>query len=176
MSLAIQLPPREDQQEFNLRVWTRVLDDPALAKIEGRIETDRHGHILMSPPPSRQHGSRQFAIARMLDRLMGDHVQTEAPVSTSDGVRAADVTWASNGRLRKSGASPLFIQAPEICVEVLSPSNTPAEMAEKTALYFDAGADEVWLCETDGSMRFHTPAGPIARSALCPDFPDRIPG
>ncbi len=176
MSLAIQLPPRADQQEFNLRVWQRMLDDPALAKIEGRLETDRHGHILMSPPPSRQHGSRQFAIARMLDRLMGEHVQTESPVSTSDGVRAADITWASSSRLRKSGASPLFLQAPEICVEVLSPSNTAAEMAEKMALYFDAGADEVWLCETEGTLRFHTPAGPIAHSVLCPDFPDRVPG
>ena len=174
MSLAIQLPPRDDQQEFNLRVWQRMLDDPELAKIEGRFETDRHGHILVSPPPARQHGSRQFAIARMLDRLMGDHVQTEAPVSTSDGVRAADVTWASSGRIRESGASPLFLQAPEICVEVLSPSNTPAEMAKKSALHFDAGADEVWLCETDGTMRFHTPAGPIEHSALCPDFPSRI--
>lgn len=33
MSLAIQLPPREDQQEFNLRVWERLLADPDLAKM-----------------------------------------------------------------------------------------------------------------------------------------------
>ena len=64
MSLAIQLPPRQDQQEFNLQAWRRMIDDPELAKIEGRLETDRHGHILMSPPPARQHGSRQFAVAR----------------------------------------------------------------------------------------------------------------
>lgn len=68
MRFAIQLPPRADQQEFNLRVWRRMLDDPELAKIE------------------------------------------------------------------------------------------------------------VWLCETDGTMRFHRPAGPIERSALCPDFPASIPG
>jgi hypothetical protein len=65
VSLAIHLPPREDQQGFNLRVWQRMLEDPQLAKIEGRLETDLHGHIVMSPPPSRQHGSRQFAIARL---------------------------------------------------------------------------------------------------------------
>jgi len=174
MSLAIQLPPRKDQQEFNLRVWQRMIEDPALARIEGRFETDRHGHILMSPPPSRQHGSRQFTIARLLDKLLGNHVQTESPISTSDGVRAADVTWASQERHGKSGASPLFLQAPEICVEVLPPSNTPAEMADKMALYFDAGADEVWLCEADGGMRFHAPSGPLERSALCPGFPEVI--
>jgi len=42
--------------------------------------------------------------------------------------------------------------------------------------YLDVGADEVWLCETDGMMRFYTPAGPVERSALCPDFPAGIPG
>ena len=174
MSLAIQLPPREDQKEFNLRVWERLLADPELAKIPGRIETNRHGQILMSPPPSRQHGSRQFAIARLLDRLMGDHVQTESPVSTSDGVRSADVTWASPLRQRESGNSPLFVEAPEICVEVVSPSNIKREMEEKMALYFDAGAEEVWFCGEDGAMRFHAPEGPLDRSRLCPDFPIAI--
>jgi len=33
-----------------------------------------------------------------------------------------------------------------------------------------------WLCETDGTLRFHTPTGPVAHSALCPDFPASIPG
>jgi len=176
MSLAIQLPPREDQQTFNLDAWQRVLADPELAKIEARIETDRHGHVLMSPPPTRQHGSRQFAIARLLHKLLGDHVQTESPVSTSDGVRSADVSWASDTRQRQSGSSPVFLVAPEICIEILSPSNTAAEMKEKTALYFDAGAREVWLCETDGTMRFHTPSGLLERSAICPDFPAAMSG
>jgi hypothetical protein len=49
-------------------------------------------------------------------------------------------------------------------------------MAEKAALYFDAGAREVWLCEPDGTMRFHAPSGPLERSVLCPGFPVRIDG
>ena len=176
MSLAIQLPPREDQQEFNLRVWMRILDDPDLAKIEGRFETDRHGHILMSPPPGYQHASRQFEIGWQLRKRLGGKVRTECPLSTSDGVKAIDVAWLSDLRESAALSGQLLVHAPEICVEVLSPSNTPAEMAEKAALYFDAGADEVWLCEPDGTMRFHTPAGPVERSSLCPDFPASIPG
>ncbi len=176
MSLAIQLPPRADQQEFNLRVWQRMLDDPELAKIEGRLETDRHGHILMSPPPAYSHASRQFEIGYQLRKRLGGNVRTECPLSTSDGVKAIDVAWLSDLRESTALSGSLLVQAPEICVEVLSPSNTPAEMAEKMALYFDVGADEVWLCETDGTMRFHTPAGPIEHSALCPDFPASIPG
>jgi Uma2 family endonuclease len=52
------------------------------------------------------------------------------------------------------GDRACFTQAPEICVEVLSPANSDAEIQEKTALYFDAGAREVWLCDLGGHMKF----------------------
>ena len=171
MSLAIHLPPREDQQGFNLRVWQRMLEDPQLAKIEGRLETDRHGHVLMSPPPGYHHASRQFEIGYQLRKLLGGNVRTECPLSTSDGVKAIDVAWLSDLRESTALSGEILLQAPEICVEVISPSNTPAEMNEKMALYFDAGADEVWFCETNGDMRFHSPSGPLECSVFCPEFP-----
>lgn len=174
MSLVVQLPVRDNQTEFNLEVWDRLLADPELAKIEGRIETDRHGQIIMTPPPARHHGSRQSRIAILLDRILGPKAITEAPISTTDGVRAADVVWISTTREAGLPDAPVFTIAPEICVEVLSPSNTPAEMDEKKALYFDAGAEEVWFCETDGSMRFFTAEGPVDASPRCPDFPITI--
>jgi hypothetical protein len=51
----------------------------------------------------------------------------------------------------------------------LSPSNTEAEIQEKAKLYFDAGANEVWLCAPDGGISF---LGPTAMrcSRLCPQF------
>lgn len=171
MSLAIHLPPREEQQGFNLQVWQRMLEDPQLAKIEGRLETDRHGHILMSPPPGYHHASRQFEIGYQLRKRLGGNVRTECPLSTSDGVKAIDVAWLSDLRESTALSGEILLQAPEICVEVISPSNTPAEMNEKMALYFDAGADEVWFCETSGAMHFHSPSGPLERSVLCPEFP-----
>lgn len=175
MSLVVHLPVRDNQTEFNLEVWDRLLADPELAKIEGRIETDRHGQIIMTPPPARHHGSRQYRIARELERRLGPEAQTEAPISTTDGVRAADAVWFSRQRCKELQDAPIFTIAPEICVEVLSPSNSRAEMDEKKALYFDAGAEEVWFCETDGSMRFFTAAGPVEASPRCPDFPNNIP-
>ena len=39
--LTIELPAQEEQTAFNLRRWAEVLADRELAKIEGRIETDR---------------------------------------------------------------------------------------------------------------------------------------
>ncbi len=171
MSLAIQLPPREDQTEFNLRVWERLLGDPELAKVAGRIETDRHGQIIMTPPPGSFHSSWQSQIVILLDRLLSGRAMAECPISTSDGVKAADAAWFSDLRYTRAFDRRCFLEAPEICVEVLSPSNTKAEMDEKMALYFDAGAEEAWFCGEDDAMRVHAPDGPLDRSRLCPDFP-----
>jgi hypothetical protein len=47
---------------------------------------------------------------------------------------------------------------------------------EKRALYFDAGAAEIWLCALDGSLCFFaSPDNHLPASSLCPAFPDRIP-
>lgn len=61
-------------------------------------------------------------------------------------------------------------------MEVLTPSNTEAEIKEKKSLYFDAGAEEVWLCSQNGEMSFfHRGAPKPARtSKLCPEFPKKI--
>ena len=177
MALTLELPPQEAQTAFNLRRWAELLIDPELAKIEGRVETDRYGYVIMSPPPAPSHGSYQVRVAALLDALLtAGRVLTECPISTADGVRAADVAWASPDRMRELGERPCFPHAPEICVEVVSPSNTQAELREKTALYFDAGAEEVWLCAIDGAMRYYIPGAlePLPASKICPDFPARV--
>lgn len=171
MGIAIQLPPRTDQTEFNLRVWERLLADRELAKLAGRFETDRHGHVIMSPPPGYHHSSRQFEIGFQLRSRLGGNVRTECPLSTSDGVKSVDVVWLSDAREETAVAGEVLVVAPEICVEVISPSNTKAEMEEKMALYFDAGATEVWFCDENGEMRFVGAEGPLDHSQLCPDFP-----
>jgi Uma2 family endonuclease len=176
-TLTIQLPPQRTQTEFNLRRWAELLADRELARFEGRIETDRHGHIIMSPPPAPRHGSYQLQIGALLDRCMPQgRVYTECPISTADGVKAADVAWASPERVREMGEAVCFPQSPEICVEVLSPSNTEAEIQEKIALYFDAGAQEVWLCAESGAMKFFQSGDPqpMAASRLCPEFPSQV--
>jgi Uma2 family endonuclease len=78
--------------------------------------------------------------------------------------------------MRELGNRSCFPHAPEICVEVLSPSNTEAEIQEKTDLYFDAGAKEVWICVPSGTMTFKTRGAnrPPKQSQLCPDFPKKV--
>jgi len=174
-TLTIKLPPQKEQTDFNLRRWNDLLADPEMAKIEGRVETDRFGHVIMSPPPFSKHSRFQGRIALLLGRHMsGGEVLTECPISTADGVRAADVAWASDDCIKELGNRSCFPRSPEICVEVLSPGNIDAEIQEKMALYFDAGAQEVWLCETSGAMKFFAGTKPVPTSKLCPDFPVKI--
>jgi len=60
-ALTIELPPHAAQTAFNLRRWSELQSDAELAKFEGRVETDRHGHIIMSPPPAPSHPGRTRA-------------------------------------------------------------------------------------------------------------------
>jgi Uma2 family endonuclease len=175
--LTIELPAQDDQTAFNVRRWEELLADPELAKIEGRIETDRHGHIIMYPPAAFSHGSNQSEIsARLRTLLPHGRVAVECPISTADGVKIADVAWISHARLTEIGEKVCLTMAPEICVEVLSPDNTRKEMAEKKALYFAAGAVEVWFCDRKGGMAFFFDANSDAAegSRFCPDFPPRV--
>jgi len=177
--ITIELPDLKSQTAFNLARWAELCADPRLAKLQDRIETDRHGHILMTPPPAFGHGRRQFSLGNLLSDLLPQGlVITECPLSTADGVKAVDVAWLGPGRLEPDDKPEptVLIRAPEICVEVLSPSNTQREMDEKRALYFDAGAIEVWICNLDGSMSFFSGVHhQVAASSLCPAFPQTIP-
>lgn len=177
--LTIDLPVQEDQTAFNLQRWDELASDAGLAcelaKIEGKIETDRHGHVIMYPPPGFTHGSYQSEIAFQLRTLLPQgRVVTECPISTADGVKAADVVWISKKRLAAIGDKACLTEAPEICVEILSPSNTAKEMEEKKALYFAANAEEVWFCNLSGGMTFHCSGKLRTTSLKCPDFPQQI--
>src|ERR1700680_2792404 len=99
MPLTIELPFIEGQLAFNLRRWHEVLADPSLAKLPHRIETDRHGHIVMSPPPAFSHSQRQGKIVGLILKLLPEgEAMPECPLSTSDGVKAIDVAWLSTTR------------------------------------------------------------------------------
>jgi len=82
-----------DQTAFNLERWAALCTDPQLATLRARFETDRFGRTIMSPPATRQHGKFQSLIAQLLTQHEPKKGTSyvEAPGSTPDGVKAADV-------------------------------------------------------------------------------------
>ncbi|MEM6328972.1 MAG: Uma2 family endonuclease [Planctomycetota bacterium] len=151
--------------------WSEIIDNPHLQDLPFKIEQDRYGNIVMSPASNR-HGELQAEIAYLLRKLMPEGKSlTECSVATPEGVKSPDVAWADAAFLAANRMTTPFTTAPEVCVEVLSPSNSAAEIELKTQLYFDAGAREVWTCGADGGMAFFTPGGPVERSVRCQGFP-----
>ena len=155
--------------------WEEICGDKLLATLPYRIESDRWGNIIMSPPPRSRHAEYQGEINGLLrEKMTGGRSLTECPIQTTEGVKAADVAWVSNERRASHANDPVYLIAPEICVEIVSPSNSDDELNERKRLYFEKGASEFWLCGMSGHMTFFDPAGPIEHSALCCDFPKQV--
>ena len=151
--------------------WQAICDNPLFRGMPFKLETDRWGKIEMSPA-SNKHGLFQILIAKwLLEFAPNGHPIAECSIQTADGVKAADVTWASNKFLRRHGVTNPYPEAPEIVLETLSSSNTLAEMEEKKELYFARGAREFWLCEESGTMRFYNNHAQLKASVLASGFP-----
>ena len=144
--------------------WAEVCNDPTLRDLPYKIELNAFGKIEMSPANNR-HARLQARIARELANQLpdGDSL-TECPIATDIGVRVPDVAWASNEFLKRHGDTTPFPEAPEICVEIGSASNSEEELTLKTKAYLAAGAREVWLVAEDGAWQVFDAAGVRAAS------------
>lgn len=156
--------------------WEEICEIPWLKDLPAKIETNGQNKILMSPA-STWHGDFQGEVCHLLrTALPGGRVIVECPISTTDGIRVANVAWISRERWLPHRRSMSLPVSPEICVEILSRSNTREEMLGKMQLYYEKGAQEVWLCDEDGRMEFFSVSSiePVPRSEMCPDFPQVV--
>ncbi|MEF8941057.1 MAG: Uma2 family endonuclease [Salinivenus sp.] len=135
--------------------WQEIVGDPSLRDLPYKVETNERGQLLLSP-----HSNRHSKLQTRLFLLLQEHapaglISVEYALATPEGVKAPDVVWMSPGReetMSETG-DPSTI-APELCVEVMSASNTEEELAQKRQLYRDIGAEEVWIVSEDGTIRF----------------------
>ena len=64
-----------------------------------------------------------------------------------DTVRGPDLSFISRERLKDLDDARFFSGAPDLAVEILSPSNRRGEMHAKVADYLAAGARLVWVVD-----------------------------
>ncbi|MDM8535471.1 Uma2 family endonuclease [Desulfobacterales bacterium HSG17] len=153
--------------------WQEVCNDPNLQNLPYKIELNQWGQIVMSPVKVL-HSIYQGRIIRKISGLMKNgEVVPECAIQTSKGTKAADVAWISDDRLKIVQDETQCSVAPDICVEVMSESNTEDEMQKKKKLYFEAGAKEVWICD-NGQMLFYTTERKSEFSLMMPGFPQNI--
>ncbi|MDQ7075231.1 MAG: Uma2 family endonuclease [Gammaproteobacteria bacterium] len=144
--------------------WQQVLDNPLLQNLPFKIELNKWGNILMSPA-SNNHGRWQFEVGLMIKvKKQSGVVITECSIATAEGVKVADVAWLSDVFVAKYGFETPYEVAPEICVEIVSPSNSKEEMQEKIRLYLNQGAKEVWLCNQVGKLSYYAHSGELLHS------------
>ena len=120
------------------------------------------------------HGIYQAQLAESLRQYLGGFTSLETAIDTSKGTKVPDVTWFSQDFFELHRDATDLPIAPPICVEVISKTNTAREITSKRKLYFERGANEVWTCDLEGTMRFYNANQELEQSALAPQFPRKI--
>lgn len=114
----------------------------------------RRGKVLTMSPAGSEHGDIALAIGSRIRVFVDDHelgcayaAETGFLLSRNpDTVRAPDVGFVTKERLKaQQNSSKFFEGAPDLAVEVLSPSNTQVEMMDKVADFLNAGSRLVWI-------------------------------
>lgn len=144
--------------------WSDVVDNPYFENLPFKIELNRYGKIEMTPAANK-HGRLQLRLGALLDRkLKHGEALTECSVQTTEGVKVADVAWGSKSFIKQHGYATPYISAPDICVEIVLPSNSKEEMTHKVQLYLQAGAKEVWIIWENGIIDYYNAAGTLEQS------------
>ena len=119
---------------------------------DGRYELIR-GEVIELPPANDQHGEISVNIGTAFNihsrrRGVGrTRVETGYQLEQNpDTVRGPDVSLVLLPRGTGVTLTGRFVPgAPDIAVEVVSPSNPPAEIDRKVREYLEAGSQRVWL-------------------------------
>jgi Uma2 family endonuclease len=153
------------------RRWREMLEDRNLANVQGKVELDQWGRIIVMSPVKPPHGNAAGQLTYLLKSQLGGRVLPEVGVLTAIGVLAPDVTWCSEAFWQAHKEEAPFQTAPEICVEVASPDNTLAELRGKCKAYLQAGAREAWIVyPRTKRVEVHAPSGEIQQSSFQVDL------
>lgn len=127
------------------RRWQAMCADPSFADVPGKIELTEWGEILVMSPVGKTHALLATHLSRLLVDVLGGRTMVEVGVATDIGVRAPDVAWCSDAFLAAHPEEAPLSGAPELCIEIASPSDALPKLREKAAAYVNAGATEAWL-------------------------------
>ena len=139
---------------------------------EGAMSRElRHGKAVEIVRPKLKHS--------LIQHRTRDLLRAIAPPGAFAGVevafralpeydlRVADVAYVSAARVASADPEDNIHGAPDLVIEVLSPSNTVSEMYDREQLCLENGAREFWALDPDRcQVRVSSPDGhvPIARA------------
>lgn len=123
----------------------------------------QNGEPTPVPPPKWKHLMMERRLRSLLGLAAGSDGMIETEVGFRMGeheYRTADVAFVSGGRADVTDPDGYLQGAPELVIEILSPSNTASEMLEKETLCLENGAREFWIVDMDRRLvKVSTPDG-----------------
>ncbi|MGH7556403.1 MAG: Uma2 family endonuclease [Gemmatimonadota bacterium] len=144
------VPRIADPGPLTIEEFERLPDEAS------RMELVR-GHVVREPPAGFEHGGIAAQIASCLNPFVRRHalgkvVGAETGFVLFDDpptVRAPDVAFVARERL-PTDPRRFARRAPDLAVEIVSPSNTLPEIQAKVFDYLNAGTRLVWVVEPRG--------------------------
>ena len=130
------------------------------------------GEVVVSPSPVSRHGYLVRALFRVMDahalargigEVFGDGFGYDLPIpDRPDTHRIPDTSFVRAERIpRPRPLDRAFPLAPDVAVEVLSPSDTYPVVRAKLRDYQDAGTAAVWVVDGDArTVEVHGPGAP----------------
>ena len=124
----------------------------------------RHGEPVQMPPPNRTHYLVQRRLRQYLEKAAGStgEVDIEMPFRPLPEREywQADVAFVSRTRWDQIPDERHLDGAPDLVVEVLSPSNTAAEIFDRRNVCLENGSREFWLVDIEHRLvEVSTPDG-----------------
>jgi Uma2 family endonuclease len=124
----------------------------------------RHGELVAVTRPKLKHTLIQRNLRILLEPLAEPDSFVEIELAfralPEHELRIADVAYVSAGRWAHVDPEDNFRGAPDMVIEVLSPSNSVSEIYDKEQLSLENGAREFWVVDPDRcQVKVSTPDG-----------------
>ncbi len=169
------LQQRPDDVMIHIMVPTRVKQMTAEELFRLPDDGSRYelieGELKRMTPAGFRHGAIVMALSRPLaEHVVSKQIGLVAGAETGfklksnpDTVRAPDIAFVSRQRLEAEGVPDTFWPgAPDLAVEVLSPSDTLYDVEDKVATWLSCGTRLVWVVHPKRrAVLVHRPDAPV---------------
>ena len=141
--------PAPAQIRYTYEDWLSIPEDSS------RLYEIVDGELFVSPPPRLRHQQVAVSLTRILSTLAREHGLGEvltSPVGVrleNDTVTEPDVLFVASDRLSIMDWEGCVMGAPDLVVEVLSPSNREYDRNLKRKRYLASGVGELWIVDSD---------------------------
>jgi len=145
------------QADYNVDMATvtstaLTLEEFARLPADGARHEINAGELITLPPPKSLHSLTSLAVLEALQPYLREHplgraipeagyILSHEPLT----IRQPDVSVLSIARIRATKEDSYFEGAPDLAVEVVSPSDSAEDLETKVRQYLGAGAKQVWV-------------------------------